>query len=197
MRAPAGLPLAAGWWEDLESRWSQPPRAYHSIDHLREVLGHWGEVDRAVLWADRLTSFAALCLHDAVYEPSAFDNEERSAQLVAPWSARFCPQVDVPWAERWIRLTARHGSLDPSTLDPQTALLLDCDMAILAATPERYRAYEAQVRQEYAHVPGLLFRLGRRRFLKKVLAGPIYHSEFWAERLEERAKANIREALGM
>ncbi|MED5373742.1 MAG: hypothetical protein VX899_22180 [Myxococcota bacterium] len=65
MRAPAGLPLAAGWWEDLESRWSQPPRAYHSIDHLREVLGHWGEVDRAGLWADRLTSFAALCLHDA------------------------------------------------------------------------------------------------------------------------------------
>lgn len=195
MHAPLDLELHEGWWPDLVARYSEPPRAYHSPRHLEEVLLRWGQVDGAELWIDRASSFAALCLHDAVYVAGAPDNEARSAALAESWCPRFCPQADPRVVAEWILLTAQHGQLKTEDLKPQAALFLDCDMAILGESARRFALYERQIRQEYRQVPELVYLSGRRHFLEGLLTQPIYHSTYFSRLLEARARTNIQQAL--
>ena len=195
MHAPLNLELRADWWRDLCALYAEPPRAYHGVRHLEEVLLRWGQVDGADLWTDRASTFAALCLHDAVYVAGASDNEAKSAELAEPWCARFCPQADPALVAQWVALTAQHGKLNAQDLNPQAALVLDCDMAILGESPKRFALYERQIRQEYRQVPELLYLSGRRKFLEGLLKRPIYHSTFFSRLLEARARENIKEAL--
>ncbi|MEZ4320273.1 MAG: hypothetical protein R3F61_22530 [Myxococcota bacterium] len=193
---PHGLTAEPGWWADIEARYATPVRAYHSAAHVLEVLEHWAWVDANVGWSDRPSTWVAILLHDAVYEVGHGDNEARSAELVAPWCARFkVPAVAARSAEL-IRLTAHHGRLSRSDVDADAALFLDCDMAILGAEPARFESYCDQVRQEYAPIASpRIFDAGRRQFLERLLSQPIYLSDAFADRLEDRARANIERIL--
>ena len=72
------------------------------------------------------------------------------------------------------------------------ALLVDLDLAILAAPAERYAAYAAAIRREYAHVPEDQFRAGRAAVLAGFLARPrLYASPALAARWEAPARANL------
>jgi predicted metal-dependent HD superfamily phosphohydrolase len=102
-----------------------------------------------------------------------------------------------------IELTARHGRHAPADFDADAAPddvrnFLDCDMAILGAAPDVFDAYDRAIAQEYAEVlPGWLFRLNRRRFLRGLLARDrIFLGDFFHLRLEENARRNLRRALG-
>src|SRR3546814_13409013 len=70
-------------------------------------------------------------------------------------------------------------------------------MAILGAEPAVFDAYDRGIATEYrGTVPAWLFRLNRRRFLKALLGKPrIYLSDFFDERLDALARANLRRAL--
>src|SRR3546814_13564234 len=70
-------------------------------------------------------------------------------------------------------------------------------MAILGAEPAVFDAYDRGIATEYrGTVPAWLFRLNRRRFLKALLSKPrIYLSDFFHERLDARARANLRPAI--
>jgi predicted metal-dependent HD superfamily phosphohydrolase len=75
--------------------------------------------------------------------------------------------------------------------DPDTRLLIDLDLAILAAPPERYDRFAADIRREYAWVTDADYRSGRRRVLDGFLARPqIYSAELW-EGQEEQARTNL------
>ena len=67
----------AGAGAALLGRWAEPHRAYHDLAHLAEVLER---VDLLAAEADRPDAVRlAAWFHDAVYDPTAADNEERSA----------------------------------------------------------------------------------------------------------------------
>ncbi|MCB9675485.1 MAG: hypothetical protein H6737_10240 [Alphaproteobacteria bacterium] len=193
---PTGISVAPGWWEDIEQRYATPVRAYHSAAHVAEVLEHWAWVDAHVGWASRETTWVAVLLHDAVYEAGHGDNEIRSADLVAPWCARFRCGANVKRAAALVRLTADHGKLARGDVDTEAALFLDCDMAILGAAPERFDTYCDQVRDEYAPIASpRIFDAGRRQFLERLLSRPIFLSDAFRERFEDSARANIERAL--
>ena len=81
------------------------------------------------------------------------------------------------------------------TADRDAALFLDADMAILAADAPAFAAYDRAIRVEYAHVPDDLFAAGRRAFFTKLLARPrIYHSSYFYDCCEAKARANIARA---
>ncbi len=210
--APQGIAAKPGWWADVAGRHLEPPRAYHGIRHVTEVLAHWSAVDHDGLWADgapgdstgtdRVASWVAVLLHDAVYEAGQPDNEARSAELVAGWVHNWlelpCTLVTdiVNRARQLILKTAEHGRLRASEVDSTTALFLDCDMAILGASAERFDQYCDQIAREYADVASTpVFEAGRTAFLQRLLTQPIYLSDRFRDALEERARANIERVL--
>jgi predicted metal-dependent HD superfamily phosphohydrolase len=94
---------------------------------------------------------------------------------------------------RLVRLTAHHR---PAPGDRDGQVLSDADLAILAAGPERYAAYVAGVRAEYATVPDGDFRRGRAAVLRDLLAKPeLFHTAVGRERWEERARTNVAREL--
>lgn len=116
--------------------------------------------------------------------------------------AAFAPQR----VAELILLTARHGALDrasvagaiadPADLD-DTLHMLDIDMAILGSAPAVFADYDRAIAEEYrGHVPGFLYRRGRRAFFRGLLARErIYLSDRFHERREAQARANLRAAL--
>jgi predicted metal-dependent HD superfamily phosphohydrolase len=183
----------------LQAAYAQPPRAYHSFDHVREVLAHFDAVDAGPGWMRPDEVFLAILYHDAIYESGRRDNEARSAQLAREAIARWLPGhgIDADRVARLVEATARHGALAPDDIDREAALFLDCDMAILGAEPDRFDAYDRGIAREYrGKVPAWLFAFNRRRFLKKLLEAPrIFLSPFFHARLDAAARANLKRAL--
>jgi len=187
------------WWPDLladqpqirerlVTAYDDPARGYHDLRHLAEVLEHLDDLVPAD-HPDRDAVVLAAWFHDAVYD-AVGDNEERSARLAdAVLTQAGVPIPLVEEVTRLVRLTAGH---DPAADDLPGQLLCDADLAILAAGRERYDAYVAGVRQEYAEVPDADFRAGRKAVLEDLLAhDTLFHSEAARERWEERARANV------
>lgn len=193
--APEGLALPATLWPQLLAAYAEPPRAYHDVRHLLDVLERFAEVQREVGWRHPREVYLALLFHDAVYVPGTHDNEEESALLAV--RALTGTDVDVARVAHLVRLTARHGTLSREDVDAEEALFLDCDVAVLGGAPEAYDAYEQGVAREYAAVPPELYAAGRRRFLEGLLARErIFLSEHFHARREAAARENLRRTLG-
>ncbi|MGW8127021.1 MAG: HD domain-containing protein [Stenotrophomonas sp.] len=194
------MPLPADQLAEIEAAHAQPPRAYHNFGHVQALLQHHRDVAAGPGWRQPREVALAMLYHDAVYEAGRGDNEARSAMMARAAIARWLPDagVDVERVAALIELTARHGRLRGDELDADAALFLDADMAILGAPAAVFDAYDRGIAEEYrGKVPGLLFRLNRRRFLKGVLAQPrIFFSDFFHERYDAQARANLRRLTG-
>lgn len=194
------LPLQADHLAALEQAYAAPPRAYHHFGHVRAVLQHYAEVAVGPGWRQPTEVWLAVLFHDAVYQPGRNDNEAQSALMAAEDIPRWWPQarVDVERVQALILLTARHGQVQPQDVDEDAALFLDCDMAILAAPAAVFDAYDQAIAEEYrGHVPSVLFRRNRRRFLAAVLKQPrIFLSDYFHTRHDTAARANLRRRLG-
>lgn len=202
MPLPADIP--DGLLDDLQVAYATPPRAYHGFDHVREVLHQYDVVAAGPGWAQPREVALAILYHDAIYEAGRSDNESRSAALAAEGIARWMPGagIDIARVVELIELTARHGTHAPGdfpadAIGDDTRRFLDCDMAILGADADRFDAYDRGITAEYReHVPGWLFRINRKRFLKALLGRErIYLSDFFHARLDAQARANLRRAI--
>lgn len=163
---------------EVLQRYAEPHRRYHTVRHLKAVLGALQRWLGPELPSSLLT---AALWHDALYDPRASDNEERSAALV-PEDAR---------AAQLILATKKHEPLDGGE---DMRWLLDADLWILGAPPRTYRRYAQLIRQEYAHVPDEAFYSGRAAVLERFLQRPrLYFGDF-PER-EARAHRNLTAEL--
>jgi predicted metal-dependent HD superfamily phosphohydrolase len=180
----------ADMYEDIVSRYREPWRKYHTLEHLCECIETFEPV--AHLAAHPAAVEAALWFHDAVYEPSRTDNEERSARLAEHvlYAAGVLPDA-VDHVTRLV-LATRHTALPHG---PDEQLLVDIDLAILGASEPRFAEYERQVRDEYAFVPKPQFYEKRRAILQSFLARPqLYSTRHFANLLERRARMNLARA---
>lgn len=202
MSAPLTLPTLM--LSELEAAYATPPRAYHNFGHVQEVLHRFAEVTVGPGWTQPAEVYLAVLYHDAIYEAGRKDNEARSADLAMAQMARWLPEqgVDTLRVAELIGLTARHGQFLPADFGDDGFSLdarhfLDCDMAILGAEPDAFDAYDAGIAEEYrGHVPGFLFRLNRKRFLKGLLGRErIYLSDWFHQRYDAAARANLRRAI--
>lgn len=180
------------------ARYREPWRAYHDELHLDELKRHLLQAERdGVGVVDGVAAYGFVVWHDAVYDPQAAPgrNEALSAQLCRAELATLAHPASVERACQTIVATIRH-ELPTVDASPDVALLLDCDLAILGAEPSRFAAYDAAIRQEYAHVPDDVFTVRRAEVLAAFLRRPRLYLTDWAEaRWEARARANLaREA---
>ena len=177
---------------ELQRRYGEPQRHYHTLQHLGECLA-WFEREQAL--AERPGEVAiALWFHDAVYDVHAHDNEARSAEWAR--SAMLAAGAQPEAAERVhaLVMATRHQA-QPEEADAQ--LLVDIDLSILGAPAPRFAEYEQQIRIEYAHVPPEVFEPRRRQILGGFLArDPLYLTPSIRARLEAQARLNLQRAIG-
>lgn len=176
---------------ELQRRYSEPQRHYHTPQHLGECLA-WFEQQKDL--AERSGEVAlALWFHDAVYDVHAHDNEARSAD----WARSAMLEHGAPKeaAERVYALVmaTRHDAV-PEGRDAE--LLIDIDLSILGAERARFDEYERQVHAEYAFVPDEIRRPRRREILQRFLAREaIYTTPRMHALLEARARANLTRSI--
>lgn len=178
-------------YEDVVRRHQEPHRHYHTLVHLQECLALYRELAPAALHPGEVA--LALWYHDVIYEPMSASNEVDSADLarVAALSAGVATEA----ADRIHALVLATCHDAPPT-DADQALIMDIDLAILGAEPERFDEYERQVRAEYAAVPEELFRKGRGEILTGFLARErIFLTPDCHARFEGAARANLRRSL--
>ena len=174
----------------------QAHRAYHTAQHLRECLAYLGQAQSALAQSEIAEIAFALWYHDAVYRPQRGDNEVRSARWLRVRAQQFSISAGVTKRLVTMILATRHGVVALPE-DAQSQLLLDIDLAILAAAPARFREYCGQIRFEYAFVPPAIFAAKRAQVLRGFLAlGKIYHSPFGAK-LEVAARLNLTNEIAI
>ena len=148
-------------WEEIEKRYSQNSRHYHTHSHLEDLLKQLLEVREKI--EDWDTALFALYYHDIIYSPLKSDNEKQSAAL----AAQRMSQVDVPWQriERCKGLVlATKNHLHSSSSD--TNYFTDADLAILGQDLETYKNYVQNVRKEYSIYPDRIYNPGRKKVLR-------------------------------
>lgn len=189
-------------FDDVVGRYREPHRRYHGVRHVVWVARHVRDLAAATGPVDLPVALGAAFFHDAVYDPRAHDNEERSALLAEHALATMgWPPPDAAAVARYVRATAGHlDAPEPtsSTAPPGGAgdsgleVFLDADLAVLGADPAAYRAYAAGVRAEYGHLDDLAWRAGRAAVLRHLLARPaIYRTPAGRARWEAAARANL------
>jgi predicted metal-dependent HD superfamily phosphohydrolase len=182
---------------DLQRRLGQPHRHYHTATHLVEMFWALEELEQAGEINAREGTLArvAAWFHDAVYDvDDPADNERRSADLaLGSLDALGLPAPDMDAVERLILDTAQH--LLPQG-DALAAAFHDADLWILAAPAERFDAYCAQVRQEYAVVPAEAYAAARAAALEPFTQrDTIYATRTGRQRWEEPAHENLAREL--
>jgi predicted metal-dependent HD superfamily phosphohydrolase len=181
----------SGLFAQLIDRYSEPHRAYHTLEHIAEAF------DALVACRDRVERWheveLALWFHDASYDTHRHDNEERSADWARDELLAAGAAADVAARVHALVLATTHRD-PPEGNDAR--LLVDADLSILAAPPDRFAAYERQIRQEYDWVPEPRFREAREKFLRGMLARPsIFNDAAMRERHEAHSRRNIEESL--
>jgi predicted metal-dependent HD superfamily phosphohydrolase len=185
-------PEAVQAGQELLMRYREPHRSYHDLRHLAEVL----QALRTLSPSSALPGpvICAAYWHDAVYDPTRLDNEQRSADLAAGALPRLgVPAADVEQVVRLVLLTAGHA---PDPGDHAGALLCDADLAVLGSSPVRYRSYAEGVRSEYAHLGDDAFQRGRVAVLTELAARPrLFTTASGHRRWDPPARRNLREEL--
>jgi len=132
----------------------------------------------------------ALWLHDAVYDPRARDNEERSAEWAKSLAVK--KGLDADRAAGLV-LATKH---ELSTLTPDARLVVDIDLSILGQPAERFDKYERGIRFEYAWVSQQKFREVRAKILEGFLERPaIYGIAHFRVKYEAPARENLRRSI--
>jgi predicted metal-dependent HD superfamily phosphohydrolase len=176
--------------DELAAAYADQDRGYHDTLHLTEVLDRLDELTGAGVSFDATVAALAAWFHDAIYDGER-DAEERSAVWAeeALTGTAYAGEV-----ARLVRLTETH---DPGPDDLAGRALCDADLAILAAPRDRYDAYLAGVRRDYAHISDADFATGRAAVLHD-LAGrdQLFHTAYGREHWEPMARANLERERG-
>jgi predicted metal-dependent HD superfamily phosphohydrolase len=181
------------WHKRLVASYAGPGRCYHSLQHLDECLSAFDSARAVALLPNAAAIEMALWFHDAVYDPRAADNEERSAELAraALIEANAKPAL-ISDVTRLILATKTHQADGQADAE----WLLDIDLSILAQPPQRFDEYEAQIRKEYAWVPADVYAEKRAEIMAGFLNRErIYKTDFFHARFDAQARVNLRSLI--
>ena len=175
-------------FDGLVERYRESHRHYHNLEHIAEVLKVAGKLIGSASQPDAI--LLAGWYHDAIYDPRAKDNEEHSAELAIRELGSVGVRTElVDKTAALIRATAH---TDEPADDIDSHILLDADLAILAAEDRRYQRYADDIRKEYAWVRDADYRTGRSQVLGNFLKRPrIYRTPLMFEVAETAARANM------
>lgn len=175
----------------LEKRYGERHRKYHNARHINDCLAHLDSSSHEGA-KDPIVEYA-LWFHDAIYSTFSSKNELRSAEWAANLIRQSGGSDECAGLVHSLIMATCHGEVP--TL-PLHQLVVDIDLSILGAAPQRFDEFERQIRSEYWWVPAGLYRKRRAAVFRSFLKRPaIYTTREFAERLEFQARENIESSL--
>ena len=175
-------------WKEIEKKYTDKKRHYHSLSHLENLLQQLIEVkDKIENWEVILFT---LFYHDIIYNALKTDNEEQSAEL----AEKRMKQINVPIpiienCKTQILATKKHIANSNS----DTNYFTDADLSILGQEFGIYNTYFQNVRKEYSIYPNIIYNPGRKKVLKYFIEMErIYKTEYFYNKFEKQAKQNLQ-----
>jgi predicted metal-dependent HD superfamily phosphohydrolase len=179
-------------FQDIAARYSEARRHYHTLEHVAHCLS---EIDIPQLDAgDRLAVELAIWFHDVVYEIPGSGNERRSAEYFKQFAVltTLSPEA-IDRVVTMILASEKHAA---DRADKALQIFLDIDLAILGASPERFRQYDRDIRTEYSSIFDAIYYPKRRQLLRQFLMrDAIYLTPEFRDRYEARARENLRSVV--
>lgn len=181
--------------ETLLARWSEPGRHFHNARHLADVLAHVDELAEEAHEPElvRLAAWYHGAVFDAAerasYAHRGGEDERASAILARMELGELgLPHRAVDRVAELVTALERHT---PTPDDDDCAVLCDADLAMLAAEPQRYKAYLTEVRAEYAHLPVEEFVRARIAILRRLQERSRLFASPMGRSWEEPARQNL------
>ncbi len=179
----------------LVDRWSSKGRDFHNLKHLVDVLARVDELAAETHEPDlvRLAAWYHGAIFDsadaAAYANRGGEDELASARLaLAELTALGVPEKRAQRVHDLVVALRRHTT-DASDFD--CAVLCDADLAMLAAEPQRYKAYLHDIRAEYAHLPVEHYVRARVNIVRKLLGRSSLFVSPLGAAWEEAARQNL------
>lgn len=198
---------------ELQSRYSEPGRYYHGINHIKYLVAKYKEFFNSISPEESLSTdeetalYYAIVWHDAQYSIWApqGDNEVESAYIFAQASKHNL--IKYPnYVQRYvvnkmvndaILATAKHTETQEN-LSRVSKIMLDLDLAAFGGTYAQVRYNTDQIELELQPLAlsyGEFVELNA-KFLKALLARDfIYYTEYFRTTYESVARANITRLL--
>ena len=183
--------LATNLWLEIFTKYSEPKRHYHIIDHLETIISDLQEVkDKITDWD---TTLFAVFYHDIIYKASSSSNEEDSAKLAMQKLSEIkYPSEKIAKCANMIIATKLHELSE----DNDTNYLIDADLAILGKSVYDYQKYSEQIREEYSIYPDFMYNSGRKKALTHFLQmETIYKTSHFQKKYEKQTRINISNEL--
>lgn len=172
----------------LMEMYMDPKRHYHNLYHINDMLNicNYSSI------GTHNTIGLMIWYHDAIYDATRTDNEERSAELAESHLKDKINSDELRTIVNGILLT-KHQFSSPF-VERTYSVLLDADLAILSHE-WLYKAYSRNIRLEYSHVNDVDYAKGRSDFLKKMIARPEIYSSLVGVKRDSIARKNMNEEL--
>lgn len=188
--ADAGQQRTAALFAALEAYYSEPHRHYHTGTHIEDCLSRMDLAAAQLAHPDSVE--LAVWFHDVIYQPGAADNERRSADWFAEQAAGLLAPERIRRVEDYIMSTTH---CEPPA-DHGAQWVVDVDLSGLGMETDRFQRDGDNIRREFAHLSDAEFIRGQTRFLQNLLHRErIYHTAFFYDLCETRARRNIRNTL--
>lgn len=185
-------------WKEISEKYNEPWRAYHTLQHIAEVLSagralacHMNKLDE---WPEIAL---ASVYHDVIYDPKApaRQNELSSAELakerlvalgVDPFKIHLVYQSVL--ATDHTRIAPAGGMLGD--------IVHDADLFSLSRRWSRFIKDGGKVRKEYAHLSDEEFEKGRIEFMQALLRHPsIYRTDYAQRHWGKKARDNLHKLV--
>lgn len=179
-------------FNEIITAYSTPERYYHTVEHILHILITIDDLKPYV--KDLEAVQIAAWFHDIIYNTQAKENEEKSAE----YAGKLLPALglttnNISHIQNLI-INTKHHQAAADDFDSQ--VLLDADLAILAAEPMQYQEYATAIRQEYAWVPDAEYITGRQQVLERFLQRDrIYFTPLMYATAEQSARRNLQQEV--
>lgn len=168
---------------ELITRYNESHRYYHNTFHINDMLN----ITMGLRVRNRGIVNLIIWYHDAIYDPTRKDNEEKSAELAVEQLKDQLSVEDVDNISMGILLTKHQFS--SHLLEHDMSAVIDADLHILSHE-WCYTGYARAIRKEYSHVSDVDYIAGRTQFLQTMLNKKSIYGIL--DQLNAKAKSNMQ-----
>jgi len=172
----------------VNTAYSEPWRHYHNMGHLNHCFKEYEQVERVIINKNAVK--LAIWYHDVMYLPGSKINEIASGDIAFVHLSILATDKMGYHVRRLIV-----GSRE-SDIRSDARYFHDIDYSILGQDRDIYVSYVEAIYKENGGLFDVKDIQARRKvFLLKLLNKRIFHSEFFRDLYEQKAKANVKYEL--